>query len=99
MIKRVVANPGMSYHAKFHDKLKVEWCGRVVTTLNDDESSLGVIPDIDTGLQDKIIVLKFADAAREFPTSTKLETTIGAEMPYLLRWLVDWMVPAEIRGQ
>jgi hypothetical protein len=99
MIKRAVANPSMSYHGKNKDQQRVEWNGRVIVTLNDDVSSIGMIPDIDTGLEDKIIVLKFSDKSRTFPPKAQLEAIIQAELPYFLRWLVDWEVPAELIGE
>ena len=99
VVKRVVANPNMSYHAKHLDQQRVEWHGRIVTTLNDDASSLGIIPNIDTGLQDKLIVLKFSDKRREFPAKFKLESTICAELPYFLRYLLDWEIPTPLIGE
>ena len=99
MIKRAVANPNMSYHAKHQDQQRVEWHGRIIVTLNDDASSLGMIPNIDTGLQDKVIVLKFSDKKRDFPPKAQLEGTIQAELPYFSRWMLDYDVPAGLIGE
>jgi hypothetical protein len=99
MLKRVVANPNLSYQPKYRDQQRVEWNGRVITTLNDDASSLGMIPDVDTGLQNKIIVLKFSDKVRKFPPNTQLEGKIKVELPRFLRWLLDYEVPAELIGE
>jgi hypothetical protein len=98
MVKRAVANPNMSYHAKHQDQQRVEWNGRIVTTLNDDASSISMLPTIGCGVEDKIIVLKFSDGERAFPAKPELEKTISGELPYFLRWLIDWETPKEIVG-
>jgi hypothetical protein len=99
ILKRVVANPSMSFHPKGIDQQRVDWPGRVVTTLNSDAASIGMIPNIDSGLQDKIIVLKFSDSPRVFPQKHQLEATIRTELPYLLRFVIDWDIPSSITGE
>jgi len=97
-LKAAIANPMHDYEAKFHDARRVEWNGRVAVTLNHDPDSLGMVPDTSSGLADKIILLKFADKPRDFPQKWLLEQTIAQEMPYFLRFLIDWPMPEGIRG-
>ena len=97
MIKRIVANPFFSYHPKFHDQQRAEWCGRVIVTLNSDATSVRMIPNLDASLEDKIVVLKFADQKITFPGN--VEKTIGHELPFFLRWLLEWETPADIVGE
>jgi hypothetical protein len=97
MIKRIVANPFFSYHPKFHDQQRAEWRGRVIVTLNSDATSVRMIPNLDASLEDKIIVLKFADQRMTFPAN--VEAIIAQELPFFLRWLLDWETPAEIVGE
>ena len=97
MIKRIVANPFFSYHPKFHDQQRAEWRGRVIVTLNSDATSVRMIPNLDASLEDKIIVLKFADQKMIFPAN--VEAIIAQELPFFLRWLLDWETPAEIVGE
>jgi hypothetical protein len=98
MVKKTIANPMHDYEAKFHDSAPVLWDGRVIVTLNDDTDSLGMVPDTSSGLADKITLLKFSDEPRDFPAKWKLEQTISQEMPYFLRFLIDWPVPEAIKG-
>ncbi len=98
MVKRAVANPFFSYHAKYRDAQRVEWHGRVMTTLNDDASSIRILPNLDASIEDKIIVLRFAEIGRAFPDWRELDDIIARELPFLLRWLCDWTPPVEIMG-
>jgi len=99
MIKRTAANPFFSYHAKYRDAQRVEWNGRVCVTLNEDPSSLRIIPNMNSSLEDKIIVLKFADVLPIFPPKQELEGTITRELPYFLRWLTEWKCPSDLMGK
>jgi hypothetical protein len=96
-IKRAVANPYFSYHPKFFDQQRAEWLGRVIVTLNSDATSVRMIPNLDASLEDKIIVLKFADETMRF--GADVEQVIRRELPFFLRWLLDWEVPAHVVGE
>lgn len=99
MIKRAVANPRFNYHVKYRDAQSMEWHGRVVTTLNDDASAIRILPQLDDNIIDKLIVLAFADTARQFPDWHELRDIIASELPFLLRWLIEWTPPAEVMGE
>jgi hypothetical protein len=98
VVKKLVANPVMNYRAMFRDAQTTIWNGRLVVTLNDDEHSLGMIPDLAASMEEKVIVLKFKDDPFEFPVRTVLESTILAELPYLGRYVLDYVLPPEIVG-
>jgi hypothetical protein len=98
MVKRAVANPFFSYHAKYRDAQRVAWHGRVVTTLNDDASSIRILPNLDTSIEDKIIVLKFAEGRREFPDAKEMNNILARELPFYARWLIDHQPPPELYG-
>jgi len=68
-----------------------------MVTLNADATSVRMIPNVDASLEDKIIVLKFADQKMTFPAD--VEAVIAQELPFFLRWLVDWEMPAHIVGE
>jgi hypothetical protein len=55
-----------------------------------------MIPNLNASLEDKIIVLKFADQKMQFPAN--VEEIIARELPFFLRWLLDWQTPTEIIG-
>lgn len=97
MIKRLVANPTMSYRAMYRDPQMAKWNGRIIVTLNDDIHSIQMLPDLETSMEEKIIILKLI-RGKPFPPRHILEPTIASELPYLGRWLLDWEVPAEIVG-
>ena len=98
LVKRLVANPVMDYRAMYRDAMNATWNGRLLVTLNDDSNSLEMIPDLETSMEEKVLVLHFLDTPYEFPPKHKLENTIAAELPFFLRWLVDWEVPTGIAG-
>jgi hypothetical protein len=96
MIKRAVANPFFAYRAMYSDSARVEWAGRVIVTFNSDISSARIIPNLDSSIADKILVLQFAKLLRTFPESGKLLNIIAAELPFVLRWLIDWTPPIQL---
>jgi hypothetical protein len=96
IIKRHIANPFMSYHAKGVDQQLAAWAGRIVVTLNEDVGSIRMIPDLSQSMEDKLIVLKFADEKIAIPSG--VEPIIRSELPFYLRWLVDNETPVEIMG-
>ena len=99
LIKKCVANPRMEYHAKYVDAISVPWTGRVVMSLNMDANSLSVIPSLDSSNRDKLMALRMSDSASsKFPPNDELERTIEKELPHLARWLLDWEVPKEVKG-
>jgi hypothetical protein len=96
IVKRHIANPFMSYHAKGVDQQTAQWAGRIVVTLNEDASSIRMLPDLSQSMEDKVLVLKFADEKIAFPTD--VERVIASELPFYLTWLIDNETPAEIIG-
>jgi hypothetical protein len=97
-VKRTVANPQLTYRAMYRDAQTIQWNGRLLVTLNDDGHSLNMIPDLATSMEEKVMVLRFLDTAYSFPPKHELEATIASELPAFCRWLVDWEMPDEIKG-
>jgi len=97
-VKAMVANPQSNYRAMYRDAQSMEWNGRLLVTLNDDAYSLEMIPDLALSMCEKVMVLKFQNTAYAFPPKHMLERTIAAELPFFLRWLSDYEVPADIKG-
>ncbi len=98
VVKRVVANPIMQYRAMFRDGQSIKWNGRLVVTLNDDAHSMAMIPDLETSMEEKVMILKFLDTPFKFDPSFILEPRILAELPFFARWILDYEVPEEIVG-
>jgi len=94
MIKKMAANKTFRYHEKFRTPLQVDWQGRVVVTLNGDEESARMLPDMERSLVDKIEMYLTEDTPTvDFPESGALRQIIDRELPYFARFLLDWKTP------
>jgi len=96
LIKRGVANPKIQFMAKYADAVTLPWAGRIIVSLNDDANSMSVIPTLDSSNKDKIMAYKVCAKPFMFPKKHALEETIEIEMPYFLKWLLDWKPPEEV---
>lgn len=97
LTKRCVANPRLEYHAKYSDAISLPWAGRVMMSLNLDANSLAALPTLDSSNRDKIIALRINSKHKmTFGSNAHVEATINTEMPFFLRWLLDWKAPVEI---
>lgn len=94
MIKRMAANKTFRYHEKFRTPLQVDWQGRVVSTLNNDEESARLLPDLQRSLLDKIGLWATTDKATvSFPSEAELRAILDRELPYFARFLLEWQTP------
>lgn len=94
LTKRCVANPRLEYHAKYADAVALPWAGRVAMSLNLDANSLAALPTLDSSNRDKVIALRLNPEHRvSFRSNTETEQTIVDELPYFLKWLVDYQAP------
>ena len=97
LIKACVANPSMSYEKKFGYSGSCSFTGRFVCTLNDDPVSLGILPDTDQSLLDKVILVRTGTKIASLAGSVSAnQAAVDAELPQFLRWLVDWELPDTI---
>jgi len=92
-LKRYVANPKIPYHPKFCDATTVTWRGRIVVTCNLDEKSLSILPELDDSIVDKLLWFKTSSFRPDFKD---VEAVIERELPFFLRWLIDWAPPADV---
>lgn len=93
-LKQVTVNEDQRLHAKNRDAIMVKPFWRLSITLNDEPEDLLVLPPIDDGLQDKLILLKAYK--REFPMETdsgekrdRFRKTLSEEIPAFLYWLLN----------
>lgn len=98
MIKRMAANNTFRYHEKFRTPQQVEWKGRVVTTLNSDEESARLLPDLQRSVTDKVMLFRVSENSPvgDFPSVAELNIILANELPYFARFLLDWKVPEEV---
>ena len=88
MIKKIPANQLFLYNEKYAKSKMIPWLGRVVVSCNLDAESLRILPDVETSLLDKIMLLKVA--TREYFDFKNLIKDLDDELPHFLRWLIDW---------
>jgi hypothetical protein len=97
LIKKMAANRTFSIREKFKVDKTIEWNGRVVVTCNTDPESIRILPDVDLSNRDKINLFHVADRDT-FSFPRNVADIIQAELPFFLRWLLDWTPPDHVLG-
>lgn len=98
-VKTIAVNSTFEYRAMYRDGQSVDWYGGLIVTGNDDLQSLKLIPQLDGSIDDKIMVVHVSKPDVEFSTDYAAnEARVLAELPTLLRWLVNWEIPNELLG-
>ena len=97
LIKKMAANRTFSVREKYRVDKLIEWNGRVVVTCNDDPESIRILPDVDLSNRDKINLFKVAKR-EDFTFPKDVAEIIQAELPFFLRWLLDWSPPDHVLG-
>lgn len=96
-VKGMVANNVQSFHPKFMKKVLIEWCGRLVATLNDGPKDLGVLPMLHPSTFHKMSFFGARKHNHPFYDRLKNREILEAELPHFLRWLIDvYELPAEV---
>ena len=98
IVKRMAANTTFEYHAKFRVPTQVHWRGRVVITLNSDEESIRLLPDLDISILDKLMIFRASNRRMPFGSNKEVEAQIDRELPYFARYLLDYEVPERCKG-
>lgn len=98
-IKKIVANPVFTWRAMRRDPQTIPLNGKIIVTLNDDMYSLQMIPDLAVSMVEKVLILKFHDGPFQFQSNHIQETIIQSELPFFLRYTLDWAPPAEVLGE
>jgi hypothetical protein len=94
MLKKITANMTFKYHKKFEVPVTIEWPGRAICTSNLDYVSSRLLGSMDNTSKDKTCLFKCSSMSNiQFPERLKLNEIIGRELPYFLRWILDWEVP------
>lgn len=97
LIKKMAANRTFSVREKYRVDKLVEWNGRVVVTCNTDPESIRILPDVDLSNRDKINLFRVAERDT-FTFPRDVASIIAAELPFFLRWLLDWQPPDAVVG-
>jgi hypothetical protein len=108
-LKAAVANRFHSSEFKGRDAITMEWMGRIIITCNLDPESIQVLPDLDMNNQDKAMLMRVGDSAKECLEAKTdeekmnfqkfLVDTIDREAPHYCAWLKDeFELPDELWG-
>jgi hypothetical protein len=103
-LKEHAANPTLLYQPKFKDAVELPFLGRVCITMNLDPESLALLPAMDSSFADKIMMFKIRKgfSPKFHRTTTENESMILKELPFFLRWVLDWgasHIPEEIMNK
>lgn len=94
VFKKLVANKDFVCNQKFRNAGMTEWMGRILCTTNLDFVSTRIVGSLDNGTLDKISMFKCARISKlRFPERGALIKIIETELPYFLRWLIEWEPP------
>ncbi len=97
LIKKLAANRTFSVREKYKIDKTIEWNGRVVVTCNTDPESIRILPDMDLSNRDKINLFRVGKR-KGFAFPADVAKIVHAELPFFLRWLLDWIPPAHVVG-
>jgi hypothetical protein len=97
LIKKMTANRTFSVREKYRVDKLIEWNGRVVVTCNTDPESIRILPDVDLSNRDKINLFRVAERDT-FTFPRNVADIIQTELPFFLRWLLNWSPPDHVLG-
>lgn len=95
-LKAAAVNPEHTYHPKFCARITVPWQGRMIVTLNDDPTSVGILPEVNSNTADKILFFRASPYDKRFPPNAVLERIIADELPHFVEFLHQWEEPEEV---
>lgn len=96
MFKKTAANQQFLSNQKFEVAGMCEWMGRIGCSTNMDFVSTRVVGPLDDSSIDKTCLFRCSTVKFKFPGRIELGKLVTAELPFFLRWLLDWKVPDEI---
>lgn len=98
MMKKVAANQQFKHNKKFEVSVMTEWAGRVICTTNLDYVSSRMLGPMDDTSMDKTNIFRCSKESKIiFPTRHELIKIIDRELPFFLRWLLDWSPPDYVK--
>lgn len=92
-VKRTVANREHRVNEKFRKAVLAPWQGRILVTCNDDPISIGIIPNLDISILEKLMIFRFGPKSVIFLSQPEMEKIVSGELPEFCRWLLDWEPP------
>jgi len=97
-LKKAVANPTHRVENKYLKAALAFWSGRLILTFNSDAESMLQIPDLSQTILDKLMLFLTKSAAFKFPENHTVDEICAHDLPAFARWLADYRMPADLRG-
>lgn len=97
-VKSLVANAVFESEEKFQKAGEVEWTGRLCVTANYTQEDIRMIPELDISIRDKVMVFKANQHKVKFHDKFTNMDLVRKEIPFFAKWLLDYQVPAKIKG-
>ena len=98
-IKKYVANPRIRVEGKGRDAYDMPWSGRISVTCNLDKESRAVLPQTHGEIMDKVCMFEWNCWRPDYLPNRGTEELVRAELPFFLKWLVDWSPPDYVVDQ
>lgn len=96
-VKKHIANPEVRCEGKGTNSYTIPWLGRIIAGINTDSESLDFIPNLNINILDKLMLFWWTDQWKAvFLPNKGSEAVVASELPFFLRWLLDWKEPAEL---
>lgn len=97
MFKKVAANQQQLCNGKYLLAIMLDWMGRIGCTANLDYVSTRIVGALDNSSMDKTNLYRCATSPDfVFPNRTETKKLLDAEMPHVLRFIVDYKIPDHI---
>lgn len=97
LMKRIVAVRDQRCHPKGKDAIMVRVFWRLIYCLNDEAENLQVLPPLERGVQDKLMMLKatgaLLDEAEEHRPRQENWLMLLEEVTWFIRWVIDEFEP------
>jgi hypothetical protein len=103
-IKEFTVGGSLRVHPKYQKPIDLRPVGRLIICVNDEPSALMVLPPLEPGVQDKLMLLKVEAHPMPMPTGTIEEhdafwQTLVGELPAFVHFLLhEFEIPTEIRS-
>ena len=93
-LKAMASKPTVLYQPKFVDVTELPFKGRVFLSCNVDPESLKILPYLDGTIKDKLMLFRIAAGYQPhfFNTNSENEGRVLTELPFFLRWLMNYQV-------
>ncbi len=98
-LKSLTVNIHHQIHEKYKTRVQIEWIGRIVVTLNDDPTSIRMLPEVHSSMRDKVMFFRSQPFKGVWASNKEIETHWAKEVPFYASNLLAFEVPKEIREQ